>query len=330
MRELVKGLEDQKVEKEITTWNENQIPKAELYDTWVLLEERIDQAIDERLSSVLQNWEVRRKHFFNAEEKIMLAIKESYGYVLDRLEDLEKTLRSATGSDTSYDDKFKRSISLQGEMQGRNKDFKVEVAHEFGFEQRGILRRLLTNPAALFRVESRKKQYKKDAVKYHKNKVQFMKDKAKLVLDRMKDSDETLRQLVQKQMDCAEANTKTAYRETSDLLQSNKSLLEELAKERRNGKEIYDTYKPLATELDAILEDTIGFGYKNIVEYDFPEGSLSPYQGDVQMRDNSKMSMLTSLHKVQDANKKQFFMKVIAKNSAFKRRHLYFIARNLR
>ena len=128
LRDLVQDfLDEEDTLNAISAWRYGEIPSEEPGDKWELLEDRIDQAINKRISTILQEWEVREHHFERAEMDILKKIKEKYGTVFSDLENFEKGLRNMI-----VDSKARRDSML--DLDFTDSEFEEESAHELNEE----------------------------------------------------------------------------------------------------------------------------------------------------------------------------------------------------
>ena len=296
----------------------------------------MDQRIDTRISSVLQEWEVSTKNFEKAEKNIIRHIKEEYSKVFAQLEELEKRLRDMHGG---KEETTASKSSMTGVMpDDKPREFRVDVASERDEDQHtmhSILTSLVVNPASLFNMKKKRQQtQQRNAEMFKVNRVRYMEEHSKLALMRLKESDRAIHQLVDDQLMTAAKSMDVIFSSAHDRINSNRSLLTQLQKDKRERPQLETTYRPLAEKLNEVLEDTIRFMYENIHDYDFPENSwISQMPSDVQcpkQREVKQASVVSIMSQMNDSTKQQVSVKQMALGSCFKWRHLYFMARNLR
>ena len=151
---------------------------------------------------------------------------------------------------------------------------------------------------------------------------------------RLKDSDQTIRQLVDDQLLAAEKSMEYVYSNATGLINSNRLLVDELQKDKREKPQLEHTYRPLAEGLNDVLEQTISFMYTNIHEFDFPEDALKKKQHlfspKKELTPKPQPSVVSQIVQLTEAKSKGFFGKHMTKGSAFKQRHLFMMATNMR
>ena len=149
---------------------------------------------------------------------------------------------------------------------------------------------------------------------------------------RLKDSDQTIRQLVEDQLLAAEKSMEYVYSNAAGFINSNRLLVDELQKDKREKPQLQQTYRPLAEGLNDVLEQTISFMYTNIHEFDFPEDALKKKQNILspQRKPKPQPSVVSEIVQLTDAKSQGFFGKHMPKGSAFKQRHLFMMATNMR
>jgi hypothetical protein len=167
--------------------------------------------------------------------------------------------------------------------------------------------------------------------------VKYMEERAGLVFSRLKDSEQTIRQLVDDQLRTAEKSMGFVFSNAMGLIGSNRSLTAELQSDRGRNPKITETYRPVADRLNEVLEATISFMYETLHDYDYPEGHWKTKQqiyrkGRVgSVTKGPLASLVSGMFPVTDqSGKEHAIAKQLQPESAFKRRHLFSMACNMR
>ena len=316
----------------MTSWWHSDIPKEEQGDSWVLIEERLDERIKARISSVLQEWEVSQKNFEKADQDMNETIKTNYSKVLTGMDELEKSLRGMTGDK----EVTTATQSCMADVVPINKqrEFDVDVTSETDEYQHAlhsILTNLIINPASLFSMGKssiRQEVQQRHAQTFQANKVKYMEERSLLLLMQLINSDKAISELVNHELESTAESIEFVFKSACDRINSNCSLLQQLQKKDKHERpELQKTCQPL----NEILEETMSFMYRNIQDYDFPENVWIRDEGQKEVKQESVVSTLLQLNlKEGPENKKTVSVKQMVAGSLFKQWHLYLMARNLR
>jgi hypothetical protein len=336
-KKLQSFLSEESTTKAVSTWRLGEVPQVEYGDSWPIIEENIDATINARISSVLQEWEVKDKNFTHTEEALLLSMKRNYQKVLAELDIVEKTMHNLTGEKQTRQGSLANFDKLAEDEKERT--FTVDVAHAVHEDAKmsghDFLHRLLNNPASLFPVKNkqRKEKQEKNAERFKADRVNYMKQLSLQVLEYMRESDQNaaILQLIDDQLKTSATNLKMLHDDTIGLIASNRSLAEQLLKDNRPHSMLDNTYRPLAQQLESLLEQAVSFHYDNIHDYDFPAGSFreSPQRQPGLRREKpaAARGVLGAITLLKTSTHDIVTVKTMPKD---KRRYLYFVAKNTR
>ena len=284
---LVQFLQNEDTIKNITSWSLKDIPKEEYGDNWALIEEKLDNAIDLRISTVLQNWEVERKLFTAMESEMTTSLSIRMAVIEDTLSTVEAELRNLAGDPTESRSLGHSRNELRSPLDKTQeaKDFKLEFSPEFMSQPESEkLIHALFNPSMLFKIKDRQKEIRDSAEKFQRSRTDFMKERSQTVLKALQGNGPVIKQLVDDQLAHTKDYILSKTKHAQQVIDSNRSLIKAVWKDRRERHQIEDLYKPHEDTFNELFENALKFKNANILEYEYPRGIFS---GDRKIKKTS-------------------------------------------
>lgn len=299
-------------------------------ETWCILEDRLHQAIEGRFSSVLQDWENENRIFYREEKTFNKQVRKEYGHMFNSLEDIEKQLRNISGceyvsAEQASTTSVMRQQSFKRDMNIEQREFHIETVDLF--PEVNILKAVISKPVRLFRLIKRnyqKLKQEKAQSRFQKDNVQYMTTLSSSILERIIDSRDIIRALVDTEIEGFKQYVESVIGAVEKAIDFNTELQCQLKTNTLDGRELQNTFGPIADNFGDLLDKTVNFKYRYMTEFEFSLKQLKP----VSKQPDCCQIMTTTFH-YNDTSKD---MVVTAKkvNGLLKERHLFFLIKHVR
>lgn len=249
----------------------------------MLMEIKLDEAIDQRVSDVLKQWEDERKIISTAEKDLMEEYVEAKDKFANDIEQIELSLRSDykdkefTSTPISQIPEEKKKFGFPtpddeetDDIDKNKREFKVMYGKTNGYDIMAgnpdvekVKDSLSLGP--MVRVLSKKRKKPKPpkasdddkaASLFHANKVGYMEERAAKIYSAMC-NEEYAKSVIDEQLMKVEEYVSVTVIEILKRIKTNKKLLEAIAGEKRNMREVQERYMPVSKSVS-------GFNFSSI------------------------------------------------------------------
>lgn len=277
---LANYLQTEDAKEKMGLWTEDQLPRVQPDDVWADVEGELDCIIEERLTEVVREWDERYRLFQNVQRDLFNTFKEEFLILDSQLSTVENYIMSdeLSLSDRSEEDQM-RHFALTDNIDPSNGFFnfsfnsleKVALGVATPVLVPVAVGMLLGAPILLlwdFKKWRRRSIAQKNLITYLENPVRFVTDRAYQTLDKVADI-EIISEYVYNQLDPARQYLDSMRAAIPKLVESNRSLIEAIVKDKRTSKELESLFLGLESSIPDIQEHLASYGNLYLREYDF-------------------------------------------------------------
>lgn len=315
--QLLRHLKCKTASDAMMIWRSDDLPVEEYGDTWPIIQQKIDELIDNRIGSIIRDWERHHRHMQTQQKDLLHFIGLNTRAISDQLEDLEKLIRSTSLTDADTETASRRFIKASSQLLAQVgsldippqledaeffKDMKMLISENFSItspQQGMLMQNLIDVVTPAFLIDLRKMRRQKMANKMHdlyrQNKMKFMTDKAMSILGSIQRREVT-RQLIETQLEGLVDYVKDVKHKTPTVLEANNELMRGFVKDTRTSGVVTRIYQPLETEISELLNRSASFAYQAIKEYGMHGRNIlkrkdSGYQQSIRHRKSHKVEL---------------------------------------
>ena len=246
-----------------TTWNLDEVPKAE--SSWEVTKSSITKALNNRLREIIEHWEEDNQVFSNARQSLLRHFQQRYNFVEGQLRNLQAAVT---------DDGIDVPESAPADVQGLTLTEKVVIGVSSPIWVPLSLVALVIGAPVLGILSIKSKIEDRSRIKkYEKDKCAFM---AEIAADYLHDvtNESVLKAFVKEQLKEAKLSLKQIEARIPELIEADKMLLAQLRDERRSKKEIQELYQPIMAKASVIRGHLAVFALKYIRAIDIGSEEL--------------------------------------------------------
>ena len=301
---LSQYLQTEEAKLRITCWAEDQLPRVEEDDVWPDVEADLDCLIERRLSEILREWDEKTAMFQLVQQELLRAFKEEFLVLDSQLSTVENFIQSddLSLSDMSDED-TSRLMSITDNVDTANGFWNLNL-NSLEKVALGVaapvlvpmaVGMLLGAPILLlwdFKKWRRRSIAQKNLENYLEDPVYFVRMRAAQTLDKVSDI-EIVSEYVYNQLEPARQYLECMRGAIPKLVESNRSLIEAIVKDKRTSAELESHYLGLERTLPELQEKVSRFNNLYIRDYDFPREDveiLTP-NTSVMAKKNSRKSI---------------------------------------
>jgi HD-GYP domain-containing protein (c-di-GMP phosphodiesterase class II) len=277
----------------VTMWKSSEIPREEYGDNWVILEDKLDKAIDEKISIMLNDWETFHGVFSHVEDKITISVTEKTSELTSELEALERKLRQEQGQidalvtegkiptyrlNPRAHNPLRESLTLQDKDAKVERGFDVKLGENYGYlimamtpDVENVLDTIQNGN--FVRTTKHKKAKGKilenDGSDFFNNRVEYMRKRSERIFKSMGETPSYSEHLVETQLKQVDLFIDICKEEIDQHIESNNELLQAIASEKRKSSDINIMYKEPENKLSTLYDKVIDFGYKYVLRPNF-------------------------------------------------------------
>jgi hypothetical protein len=301
-------LQDDAKEK-MGLWTEDQLPQVELDDVWADLEADLDCIIERRLTDVLREWDEKARLFQNVQRDLCQTFKEEFLILDSQLSTVENYIQSdeLSLSDRSEEDTV-RHFTITDNVDTSNGFFnfnlnsleKIALGVAAPVLVPVAVGMLLGAPMLLlwdFKKWRRRSIAQKNLLTYLENPIGFVTGRSHQTLDKVADI-EIISEYVYQQLEPARDYLDNMRAAIPKLIQSNRSLIDAIVKDKRTSKELEGLYQGLETSIPDLQEKLADYGNVFLREYDFHRDDVEtfvPSQSQVAFKGSQRKGIWTEV-----------------------------------
>eukprot|EP00058_Branchiostoma_floridae_P024616 XP_002610106.1 hypothetical protein BRAFLDRAFT_89859 [Branchiostoma floridae] len=248
-------LREETTESAMQSWTESEVPEVEKGMEWEVLQYQIESRISTRLEELIDEWEMKMKHFQMKREGMLKTTIASINDVEVQLSKVEEELHSPGGQ--------RHSLVLQPQKpQSKGVRDVVDLSTEhldlsekvlLGITSPlmatfGVIGAVAASPVlAVMGIQALKKKYteQKEKDRYKADKCKYMAERAMEKLEHFRANDESIRKYVQERLEVVQDYLKAFDDNLPKKVQAQLQLMESIAQDQRTAKELASDYQPL-------------------------------------------------------------------------------------
>lgn len=266
----------QKTEEKVTTWKSTDIPKYEQGNDWVLTELALDEAIDERLSDVLLEWEKKEKMVSESTKQVVGEFCLGYENIEEQLDISERKIRFSNEIvDERVLDEFKRKASITPLGPMAKEQFQISFGKTHGSDimqyvgnMGTIVESLASGPALKSFKPKDKPVASSDARRFLENRVTYVQERAQNIYKTMC-TKEVMEGVIRQQVEPIVQYINSTEETTLEIIESNCMLLNTIVEEKRAKGTVQNLYRPVEKQVHECLDELLKFGQSNILNPDY-------------------------------------------------------------
>ena len=284
---VTKFIKSTETKNSICSWTLDDIPVEEYWDSWSIIDNRLDLIVEERVTEVLTEWENKTKSTRSAQEYLFNDIESNTNELEGDLEQAEKTIRGSM-INAELIDSFRSStepsieVTEVSDREELFKDIRFLIPEKLYIapqQQKSLFRirdAILLGPNLILEPKYRKEKLSQDRMTHYKdNKVEVVKKKAEAVYHHLYHGD-VIPDLFSAQLEPFMTYAREVSEKVPKMIKANTALIKHLKKDIKLKHKPSTTYSFIENALVTTLEDLIRFSYKSVKEYNISFNSMMP------------------------------------------------------
>ncbi|XP_078592474.1 uncharacterized protein LOC144871209 isoform X2 [Branchiostoma floridae x Branchiostoma japonicum] len=248
-------LREETTESAMQSWTESEVPEVEKGMEWEVLQYQIESRISARLEELIDEWEMKMKHFQTKRDGMLKTIIASMDDVEVQLSGVEDDLHSPGGQ--------RHSLVLQPQkLQQKGVRDVVDLSTEhldlsekvlLGITSPlmatfGVVGAVAASPVlAVMGIQALNRKYtdKQEKDRYKADKCKYMAERAMEKLEHFRANEESIRKYVQERLELVQDHLRAFGDDLPSKMKAQLRLMETVEQDQRTAKELASDYQPL-------------------------------------------------------------------------------------
>ncbi|XP_078592476.1 uncharacterized protein LOC144871210 isoform X2 [Branchiostoma floridae x Branchiostoma japonicum] len=249
-------LQEETTESAMQSWTESEVPEVKKGMEWEVLQYQVESRISTRLEELIDEWEMKMKHFQTKGEELQKTIVAGMSTVEVRLSKIEDELsnqdghRNITVFQTQRPQKKKsvrNLVDFSTEHLSRSDKILLGVTAPL-LATFGVIGAVAASPAlAVMGIQALKKKYtdQQERHKYKADKCKYVSERAMERLEHFRKNGDSIRKYIQERLKSVEDHLQAFVVNLPMKMEAQLQLMERIEQDQRTAKELASDYQPL-------------------------------------------------------------------------------------